>query len=674
MKRHPHIHYWFWTDATLQNERYLQTLERIAATSRFDLLTLTDRGCDFWDPSLKPHFAALVKRAHELDIRIVLQLWPRGAVDTTATSVTVDQAAAIALDMETTVVHGRAVLRSRDKWTRGGERAPAIDSEILCAYAFQKTADGYYQDGTLIDVSDRVQTVHRTPDRVSAVLDLPEYEGYTVFAVAAHYHRFADVFSDSIIRDYQMMMDLYADIPFDGIALDEFKGLPSAAAHTISEEFRGRMYGRCFETVFEQASGSSLRRTLLDMRYCPDGQDHIRAGAINLYFDIWRRGTTRVEDFVCEYSRKIFGADAFLGFHNTYHNDLTNDEIWNTGCNWWEVKRDYAQTDENMVFPVRMGLACQAKESLCYDMYYHTDADTFPAKCMNDAAFGSRIHYHAIDDGSRWGLDTGNHSFLQSIAIYEDNVALLNAFDPVLPAMSLLCVFGFPAQLNWYPDPDARAQFDVNAKLGILEKADTLWRMGYLNALAPDDAIIDGRITLDADGRFDYCGHRFDAMLFLYPEYSKPQTIEFLRQAVEQGARIQVIGSLTHGFDGLPTDGRFLEQVTLMATEGDAISLQQAAKQLCIPKNDIAYGCRLSDGSVVISHYASLRDGQPYTAHFLLDGDAYEVCMIGAFAIRTDGRGTIRTLVCGELRDLQKNGRPILPHVRGRMVCYESHT
>ena len=662
--RHPKINYWFWFDETFENQGYLKTLDRIAAQSRFDTLTLTDRGCGFWDPIHKEHFRTLVNHAHDIGLKIVMQLWPQGAVDTNACFITSDEAAAIALDIETTVQDGRAVLRSLDKWTRGGEKAPAIGSELLCAYAFQKAADGFYRRGSLTDVTDRIQTVYASPERVSAVIELPEYEGYTVFAVAAHYHRTADNFSDRALRDYKDIMDFYADVPFDGIALDEFKTLSSAASHTINKEnFRGRMYGKSFARVFREQTGTELHRTLLDMRYCPEGEDEVRIAAINRYFEVWRHGPTRVEDFVCDYSRKLFGKDAFLGFHNTYHNGLTNDEIWNTGCNWWEVKRDYAQTDENMFFPVRMGLACRAREAIVYDMYYHKDKLTFFEKCMRDAALGSRIHYHAIDDGSQWGLDTGSEAFLGEVAKYEEHAELLNLFEPTLPAMSLLCVFGFPAQLNWYPDESARAPFDVNKNLGILEKAQALWTAGYHNALAPDDAIVRGEITLDTDGRFDYCGHKFDSLLFLYPEYAKPETVAFLKQAVDANARLKVMGTLTRDFDGKAVDGSFLDKVAA----SDALA---AAEALGAVKNDVAHGCRLADGSVVISHYESVRDDAPCTALFTLDGAQIEATFIGSFAIKTDGRGAVEKLVSGKLLSLKRDGDDWLPALRGEHVCF----
>ena len=490
--RHPRINYWFWTDKTLKNKEYLKTLDRIAGESSFDVLTLTDRGCDFWDPIHKETFSELVTHAHEKNIKIVIQLWTRGFVETGTTRVDVSEAGAIALDVETTVENGRAVIRSCDKFARGVDKAPCIESEFIYAAVFKKNSDGYYEAGTLVDVTEKINVVYSSPDRVSAYLDLPEYEGYTVFAIAAHYHRMADVFSDRMVADYKEFMDYYSDVALDGIALDEFRGLSIILGFSEEMPLRFRIYGRSFAKEFLKRTGRDLHRTMLDMRYCPNGQDDVRAEAINLYFDVYRRGVVRTEHFVADYSKQIFGKDAFLGFHNTFHNSLTNDEIWQTGCAWWELKRDYAQTDENMIFPVRLALACQTKENIHYDMYYNSDIETFFEKAINDAAFGGRIHYHAIDDVGRWGADTGRSEFLSEVSRYEREVELLNRFDPAgLPKMSLLAVFGFPALCNWYPKWENRSIFDINSEFDAMELSRALWNDGYHHALAPDDAIID---------------------------------------------------------------------------------------------------------------------------------------------------------------------------------------
>ena len=658
--RHPKINYWFWFDKTVESGSYRETLERIAKNSNFDTLTLTDRGCDFWDPTHKKVFAELVSKAHELGLKIVLQIWPKSVLFTTA-SVDVADAGAMIVDKEATVTNGKALLRSVSKWVRTVNITPEIGTELVKAYAFIKTADGRYDADTLVDVTDRAKTEYVAPNRLSVSFSLPEYEGYTVFAMFAHYHRVFDLFSGKLEGEYKEIMDYYADVPFDGIALDEFKGLSTAAPWTLEEgdPFRGRVYGKHFSRYFKEKRQRELERTLFDMRYCPEGKDVVRITAINEYFDVFRRAPLFVEHFVTDYSKKLFGENAFLGFHNTFHNSFTNDELWADGCCWWETKRDYAQTDENMIFPVRLGLACQTKNAINYDMYYHKDRETFFEKAIKDAPYGGRIHYHAIDDGSTWGVDTGSAEFLADSLICEDNAELLNIFEPVMPVMPLLTVFGFPALCNWYPDESARNEFDTNGSLGIMEKANDMWKSGLFNALSTDDAIIDGRITLTDDGKFDYCGNKFEAMLFMAPEYSKPETVAFLKKAVDAGAKIRVIGTISKYFDGTEADGGFLSGVTV---DYDC----DIAKELSLELNDIAGGCRLTDGSVVMSSYDSVKTGKPHTARFSLNGDEYEVSYIGCFAMKKDGE----SLVCGELADLKKNGKTYLPDVRGKNVTY----
>ena len=658
--RHPKINYWFWTDETIESGSYRETVKRIAEKSQFDMLTLTDRGCDFWDPTHKRVMAELVEMAHQRGIKVVFTPWPKGQQFPNL-FVNEENAAAMAIDHETVVTGGEALIRSVDKWTRTGACGPTISAELLSAYAFKKIADGVYDKATLVDVTDRAKVEYSSPARLSVSFSLPEYEGYTVFATVAHYHRTADLYSDVYLNDYKQLMDYYADVPFDGIAIDEMRGIVTSAPWTLAtgEQFRGRIYGRHFARYFANERCRDLVRTLFDMRYCPEGEDVVRITAINEYFDVFRRASLFLEDFVMDYSRKIFGKDAFLGFHNTYHNSITNDEMWANGCCWWETKREYAQTDENMIFPVRLGLACQTKEAINYDMYYNKDKDTFFEKAIKDAPFGGRIHYHAIDDGSTWGIDTGSESFLSDLAIYEENAELMNIFEPVLPSMPLLTVFGFPALCNWYPNEKARNQMDINGSYGIFEKAAAMWRAGLYNAVSTDDAIIDGRITLTDDGKFNYCGHVFEAMLFMAPEYSKPQTVEFLKKAIDVGAKIRIIGTLTRYFDGTEADGSFLSANTV---NYDC----DIANELSLPLNDIEGGCRLEDGSVAMSNYESVKNGIPHTAKFDLNGDDYEVTYIGCFAMKADGE----RLVCGELVDMKKNGTPYLEEVRGKSVIH----
>lgn len=659
--RHPRIQYWFWNEDTLKNNNTHNILKTIAENSDFDTIAITSQGpgrIDFWDLSYKDIFADTVQYAHELGLKLVLQLWPKGCLGKNA-NVTEKDAAAVVMEHEGCVQDGKVMFRSKPKNMRAGD-APAIKAELLYAVAFKKISEGFYEEDSCVDVLDRAKILYTSPESLAVSFDMPDLEGYSVYVLVAHYHRIADVFSERMINDYKEIMDYYQDVPFDGVVVDEFKGLMPSAQRELDGVFRGRIYGKAFDRFFCEHNGADLKRTMFEMRYCPVDKDHIRISAINKYFDTFRIATARVEKFVADYSKKIFGGDSFVGLHNTYHNRLDGDEIWTTGCNWWEVPKKYAQTDEDITFPVRLGIACQCEENIIYDMYYTHEKELFFEKCMRDAAFGCRIHYLA--SGSDFhGVNVGSKEFLSEVKKYEDNVELLNMFDPEMPKMSLLVVFGFPALYNWYPDYAARNNYDINGAVNILPRVDSLWKNGIINALSTDDAIGDGRITIDENNRFDYCGNKFDGLLYLYPEYSKEKTLSFLRDAVQKKTNIRMIGKVSRTFEGMPYDGEYFDRVTIH----EDCDIQQEMN-LC--KNDILDGCRLTDGSVVISNYESLRDDVDCETEFEIKGNKYNVVFRGVFAIKVSDTGCVEKLAAGHLSELKQNGQAILQEYRGKHI------
>ena len=619
-------------------------------------------GMNFWKPEIKPYLDEAVEYAHRLGLKIVLQLWPKGFLDSTLQEVAIDEAFAMLNEGECTIREGTAYYRDDTRHVCKPGVAPVEKSELIKAYAFIKASDGVYFDGTLRDVTQQAEILRETPGHLEMRFTLPDMEGATVYVMTAHYHRYGDLFSDYYIRDYDQIIERYWNTPFDGIVLDEMKNLEFTMDPVMLRE---RCYGRHFKRYFESETGTDFEQTLFEMRYTGESNTYRRPAAINRYYDILRRSTRRIESFVAEKSRSVYGKEAFLGLHNTFHNHLQNDEILSTGINWWEVPRDYAQTDEDIAYPIRMGIACQCKEALIYDMFYDKTVPPFEEKAMRDAKFGCRLHYHAMNDGY-WGVDTGSPAFIEIIQPIEQKIDLLNLFEPVLPAMDLLVVFGFPALCNWYPDIRARNRFDINGSLNIQERVESLWNAGYFNALAPSDALEDGRISLSETGKFIYGGHVFSHMLFLYPAYSKKGTLDFLEKAVEQGASVRIIGSVPMDFDGelVPEEKQtLLERVTIP----ELADIPQVF-QLC--RNPLESGCMLEDGSAVFSDLESLQTHQPKRFSVRLQGHVWQGEYEGVVALRVDENGNLVRLVCGGCRFIQKDNEILFASENGVDVAY----
>ena len=86
--RHPQIVYWFWDRNTIKDGRYEKDLERMANESPFTLVFLTARvgPPGFHDPNaMHGHFQATVKKAHELGLKVGLQLWAPYQLNSTST-------------------------------------------------------------------------------------------------------------------------------------------------------------------------------------------------------------------------------------------------------------------------------------------------------------------------------------------------------------------------------------------------------------------------------------------------------------------------------------------------------------------------------------------------------------------------------------------------------------
>lgn len=656
--RHPKLQYWFWDRALLDSDGLEKQLDILCENSDFDTVILTERdGVCFWDKAMKPYFEKAVRLAHERGFRIILQLWPLGFIY--PTQVRKEEAVALAVESEGVITNGELTLTSVCTSIRNPQVTKPIVNELIKAYAFEKTGDGFYKEDTLTDITDRATVEDNQDNRMTVRFDCAELDGYTVYMTVAHYYQYPDLFGPKMEDDFRGIIEEYKGCGFDSFVLDEFKNV-TVQGPWANYCFRDRIYGDHFREYFRAESGKDLDRILLDMRYCPEGRDGIRMAAINLYFDLFRHSTKRFETYLYHYVKQELGENAWDGLHNTFHNWLQEDEIWQTCCNWWEVPRTYAQTDEDIIFPIRMGMACQCKESIVYDMYYHKDPQAFADKVMRDAAFGSRLHYHAMNDGV-YGVDTGSEEFLRFIRPLEDKISLLNRFDPSMPKMELLVVFGFPQLCNWYPDENARGNYDINKKINVERRCRDLWNNGYLNALAPSDAIDDGRITLDADGDYNYCGHKFKKLLYLYPQYAKPQTLTALHTFASHG-NLAVIGDLTHDFNGESVDAEFLAPYRI-GEEADIAAFMQ------LTKNPIKGGCELEDGSVVLADVAYARERKERTDRVAVGGHTVEVTYQGICAVKWNESGEIEKAVCGDCRALVIDGETMIHTDKPQDIC-----
>ena len=656
---HPQVAYWFFAANMMPEERYKGKIDSFATQSKYTLIFLTERdGCNFYDAkTMHPVFEKLVNYAHKRGLKIGLQIWKRDFGTLPENTDRLIQEGEATLDE-----NGHASYSVKAKGAR--EMNTLLKSELFKIYAFKKTADGFYDPATLKDITaaSKVQT---TIDQVSLTIDAGSaLKGFTACILTEHYYNSCSNFSGQALTMITDAFRAYSDIPFDGIGLDEYKNLKIAREPILKQTndvFRERLYSIGMAKKMKETTGMDMDRVLFDMRYAPAGHPEVRMKAINSYMSLLRTATLGIEAAVYDLGKKMYGKDAFIGLHDTFHNNLDRDEVWQTGVSWWNIKRDYGHTDEETPTPIQLGIGMCYPKNAMYNMYYGKDLERIWSKALYDLRFGIRTHYHAANDVQGWGVSIDDPKALVKINKVENAARLLNRFNPPFPNVRLLVVYGMEALYNWYPNASERGLYDINDQLGMERKSVELWSNGYQHAAVPTDAIEDGRVKLNPSGKPVLNGYVFDAVLFIGPRYSKATTVKFFQEYVAKGGKLMLDGPADFDYSGknITDTWKKIEAKAVSTTW----SIDNAAK-LGVPKNELTDGVSNGPGIYTFTNAGSLQNNQPATFSFQYLGNTYTGTYKGLATIQIDSKGNLQKLAATAFSSLRKNGKEVL-HLSG---------
>jgi len=653
---HPEIGYWFISPKLINDEKKaLANIDSIAATCNYTLLFLTSReGANFYDfKLLHPFFKKLVAEGHKQGLKVGLQLWGNYKDRSVEGSQQMIIENEVQLDES-----GSASFTAKAKYIRFPDRL--LKSDLFKVYAFKRTGEGFYDPATLKDITDKCETV--LPDKTTVQVKIKAGEpvkGLTACIMTRQYCSQSSMWDDVEINGFTEAMKIYSDAHFDGFALDEYgnKFVERPFDSGSNGAFRGRWYSIAMADAYKKETGHSLEKLLFDARYAPEGKTEQRIKAINEYMWFMRRGANRVEKAVYNKSREIFGNNIFNGIHNTYHNGLISDEIWANGIGWWIAPRAYGQTDEKTPLPTQMGVAMAHPMNAMYNQYYDAELEPVLVKAFADLRYGVRTHYHALNDKRPKRFDLEDPDAITGINKIENCARLLNKFNPSLPGIKLLVVFGMEALSNWYPNNADRGYFDINDKLKIEEKAVEIWKAGYLNALVPSDLIMNKTLTIGADGKPVMNGHKFDAVLYLNPQYAQEPEIKFLEDYVSKGGKLMIEGNADHDFKGNPIVNRFKAIYDKATVTGYSI---EKLAELGLQKNLLPDGCKNEDGSYTFTDRPSLISGAIASFSVSFGGDVYTGQYKGLSVIKANKQSGLIKLAATGCQELTKNGKVML--------------
>jgi hypothetical protein len=654
-EHHPEIGYWFITPSLLPGERYLRYLDSIAERDPYTLLFLSSReGANFYDFKLwHPVFQKIVAEAHRLGLKIGFQIW--GEVK----AVPLEMAERMIVEDEVVLdAAGHAEQAVKARYIRFPDRL--LKTGLFKVYAFRKTAEGFYDPATLKDITGSCETVEPDKETMKVRIDGGVgVKGLTACIMTQEYIYQSSSFGEDEINRFTGSMKAYADIPFDGMALDEYGNkFVSRPVELKGAPFRGRWYSLAMAKAYEQATGRSLARTLFDGRYAPEGRPEVRIRAINGYMDFMRKGANRVENGVYKRSREIWGTRIFSGIHNTYHNSLINDEIWANGIGWWDAPRAYGQTDEKTPLPTQMGIAMAHPMNVLYNQYYDIHIPNVISKALTDLRYGIRTHYHALNDKRPNRSDLESPEAVEGINKVENCARLLNKFNPQLPEIKLLVIFGREALSDWYPKEADRGEYDINDKLRIEERAKEVWDAGYPDALVPSDLIVSHKLVLGADGKPVMNGHRFDAILYLGPQYAREEEIRFLENYLARGGKLMIEGEATRDFRGREISARWDAIFRKATVRGYSLA---GLPELGVKKTLLPEGCKTEDGAYVFTDIASLNGSGSAGLDLDLPGVGhYTGRYKGLIALSVDKKGAVRKLAAAGLTELKRGDKVLL--------------
>ncbi len=654
-EHHPEIGYWFISPDLFSNGRYLEELDSIIHQCPYTLVFLSARAsADFYDyETMHPVFKRLVARAHQRGLKIGLQLWGN------YNDKTIDGSQRMIVENEVQLNgSGEASLTVRAKFVRFSDRL--LKTDLFKVYAFKKSAEGFYDPSTLKDITEKCTT--SLPDKETVNVKInggASLKGLTACVMTQEYCSQSSMWGNVEINGFKEAINNYSDIPFDGFALDEYgnKFVERIFDSTKTNPFRGRWYSNAMADSFQLATGNSLTKTLFDGRYAPEGKPEVRMKAINQYMDFMRGGVLRVEKAVYDYSRKVFGKSIFNGIHDTYHNSLVNDEIWANGISWWLSPRAYGQTDEKTITPVQMGVAMSHSMNAMYNQFYNIDFNVVEKKALSDLRYGVRTHYHAMHDMRENRSDLLDPVAIAGINKVESCAKVLNKFNPLLPKINLLVIFGIEALQDWYPNEADRGVYDINDKMGIEAKAAEIWNAGYLNALVPSDLITHHILKIGKDGKPVMNGHTFDAVLYLYPQYAKESELKFLEDYINRGGKLMIEGKADHDFDANEISKRFKNIYDKATVRGYSV---ENLSKLGLQKNLLSDGCKNEDGSYVFTDFNSLMGDKIAQFNVNIDGDNYSGLYKGLAVIKADKKNGLTKFGANGFKELKRNGKTIL--------------
>lgn len=508
---------------------------------------------------------------------------------------------------------------------------------------------------------------YRTKIRVAAG---PQNGNKKVLIYPAIRHAIPDLFSPNLYNFYSTMFEHVQDLNLGGTATDEWGyelALQCEGDRYYSEHFP---YSPFMAQDYKVHTGRDMAEDMLYFLYEPADQTGLGIRAVSSYLEVLRAKLKENNEWFYHKSKEVFGPETFIGVHPTFWGDATDfylDVILN-GLDWWEVKRDYAQTDEWVLYPIRLALAHKWGGKVWYNMWYSGNTnikETFFEETWTNARFGGRTHYLGYECIPEPGVLTmSKEGVLEEMDAMESEIKKINEFQTSQPDSRVLVIFGMEAVSCWNICAPGARSWERNG--GILNKVlkytKKLFDNPYLCDLIPSSEIVNGSLKLE-DGRARYGTQTYDAVIFLLPDGMRKEAFQFLKDYYEVNKNLIVVGDCSLFSDGDQAAGDFAEFAEKLEHHLHDIENVMPAIEILkkweVPAQVYDNGCVYQDGSMIFTTNGEKNVGNHLTLDTEVSGHRVEFDGDDFMAIHINGNGRLERFAAGKCNRLKIDGQQI---------------
>lgn len=455
-----------------------------------------------------------------------------------------------------------------DKNGNYSEKFESVDGVFLCK-ALTFNDDDLFDEKTVVDLKEYV-TIE---DNTLTICAGEKFGGVDVVFYPKSLSARCDILGDEYKASWEEMCKKVANTGIKGIAADEWGayisleaptgkqlGTDEVAEMSESEEFDLDTLpffiewftisdGLC--RYYKQKYNSDLKEDLLWFRCNSDDREKgIRI--VNQYLNVLRTRVADGEQCLYDLSKKYFGDDSIVLCHPTWWGDELNSafDVTTNAIDWWEVKKDFAQTDELILMPVRMSRTRRCSENLWYNMWYSMrtmDIKSYYTETWMNARYGGRTHYlgyECYEPGVVLCLN--QKDYLEKCSEMEEKIEKLNTLQTSRPDSRILIVFGYEAVANWkICDPNEIRWNRVSDNIHNAWKfTKELFDSHYLCELVPSTEIDNGFVQVK-NNNISYCGHEYDMLIYVLPEGMSENVEKLLNEYSKVNKNLIIVGNKT---------------------------------------------------------------------------------------------------------------------------------